>query len=120
LTLESEGLFGSIYGDSCQAYRTPALLQGGVNLFFFQAEDGIRYFHVTGVQTCALPISSVSVIPPTPPEMILTCTSSLPSSLSEPCRASSVPRTSVLITRLRVFFSPWPMFSNMFSSLADC
>src|SRR5690606_41185961 len=24
---------------------------------FFQAEDGIRYFHVTGVQTCALPIS---------------------------------------------------------------
>src|SRR5690606_40316680 len=25
--------------------------------FFFQAEDGIRYFHVTGVQTCALPIS---------------------------------------------------------------
>src|SRR5690606_40433761 len=26
--------------------------------FFFQAEDGIRVFHVTGVQTCALPISS--------------------------------------------------------------
>src|SRR5690606_32272994 len=25
--------------------------------FFFQAEDGIRDFHVTGVQTCALPIS---------------------------------------------------------------
>src|SRR5690606_5726045 len=25
---------------------------------FFQAEDGIRDFHVTGVQTCALPISS--------------------------------------------------------------
>src|SRR5690606_41194348 len=24
--------------------------------FFFQAEDGIRAFHVTGVQTCALPI----------------------------------------------------------------
>src|SRR5215475_14860738 len=27
--------------------------------FFFQAEDGIRDFHVTGVQTCALPISKV-------------------------------------------------------------
>src|SRR6266511_5459109 len=27
-----------------------------VELFFFQAEDGIRGFHVTGVQTCALPI----------------------------------------------------------------
>src|SRR5215203_6083530 len=25
--------------------------------FFFQAEDGIRYIGVTGVQTCALPIS---------------------------------------------------------------
>src|SRR5690625_698225 len=28
-------------------------------LFFFQAEDGIRDGHVTGVQTCALPISDV-------------------------------------------------------------
>src|SRR5690606_40533166 len=27
------------------------------SFFFFQAEDGIRDFHVTGVQTCALPIS---------------------------------------------------------------
>src|SRR6266478_6694504 len=26
--------------------------------FFFQAEDGIRYLTVTGVQTCALPISA--------------------------------------------------------------
>src|SRR5690606_39478255 len=25
-------------------------------IFIFQAEDGIRGFHVTGVQTCALPI----------------------------------------------------------------
>src|SRR5690606_39838533 len=30
--------------------------------FFFQAEDGIRDFHVTGVQTCALPISFIVVI----------------------------------------------------------
>src|SRR5690606_41046452 len=30
--------------------------------FFFQAEDGIRDFHVTGVQTCALPISSIYLI----------------------------------------------------------
>src|SRR5690606_40392561 len=34
--------------------------------FFFQAEDGIRDFHVTGVQTCALPIfagaSAVAVL----------------------------------------------------------
>src|SRR5439155_19153314 len=30
-------------------------------LFFFQAEDGIRDGHVTGVQTCALPISVMMV-----------------------------------------------------------
>src|SRR2546430_5498471 len=27
--------------------------------FFFQAEDGIRYLTVTGVQSCALPISRI-------------------------------------------------------------
>src|SRR5215208_2859116 len=30
-----------------------------VFFFFFQAEDGIRDGHVTGVQTCALPISPI-------------------------------------------------------------
>src|SRR5690606_40933211 len=35
--------------------------------FFFQAADGIRAFHVTGVQTCALPISRRSP----PPERVL-------------------------------------------------
>src|SRR6266704_1925928 len=29
-----------------------------VGIFFFQAEDGLRDRNVTGVQTCALPISS--------------------------------------------------------------
>src|SRR5207249_6485118 len=32
----------------------------GVFLFFFQAEDGIRDRNVTGVQTCALPISTTT------------------------------------------------------------
>src|SRR5207253_6843497 len=36
--------------------------------FFFQAEDGIRDGHVTGVQTCALPISGVFFAPAQPPE----------------------------------------------------
>src|SRR5690606_40206655 len=31
-------------------------------VFFIQAEDGIRYFHVTGVQTCALPICALIVL----------------------------------------------------------
>src|SRR5256885_3132789 len=30
--------------------------------FFFQAEDGIRDYKVTGVQTCALPISSARFV----------------------------------------------------------
>src|SRR6266511_5472414 len=35
------------------------------SLFFFcfRAEDGIRYFHVTGVQTCALPIWNDQIPP---------------------------------------------------------
>src|SRR5690606_39344770 len=36
---------------------------GIVCYFFFQAEDGIRDFHVTGVQTCALPIWFVPALP---------------------------------------------------------
>src|SRR5688500_20329570 len=30
--------------------------------FFFQAEDGIRDYKVTGVQTCALPISEAALL----------------------------------------------------------
>src|SRR5437867_7347253 len=33
-------------------------------IFFFQAEDGIRDRTVTGVQTCALPIYTLAVLPP--------------------------------------------------------
>src|SRR5207302_4751397 len=36
-----------------QSFRS----EWSVIYFFFQAVDGIRGFHVTGVQTCALPIS---------------------------------------------------------------
>src|SRR5205807_7743827 len=41
--------------------QSPVLVQGrvavgGFVFFFFQAEDGIRDYKVTGVQTCALPI----------------------------------------------------------------
>src|SRR5690606_29445523 len=44
-----------------RAYHIPVPRSGGetpniFSFFFFQAEDGIRDFHVTGVQTCALPI----------------------------------------------------------------
>src|SRR5439155_11747743 len=41
-----------------QTYNPNEQVVSGVyGYFFFQAEDGIRTGHVTGVQTCALPIS---------------------------------------------------------------
>src|SRR5439155_3294038 len=39
------------YADAAATARRAAAVR-----FFFQAEDGIRDGHVTGVQTCALPI----------------------------------------------------------------
>src|SRR6266511_5097235 len=36
-----------------------------VPFFLFQAEDGIRDFPVTGVQTCALPITTAKAVPST-------------------------------------------------------
>src|SRR5438874_11441891 len=38
-------------------FRSVTMLQRLDAVFFFQAEDGIRDLYVTGVQTCALPIS---------------------------------------------------------------
>src|SRR3712207_4527366 len=38
-------------------------------VYFFKAEDGIRDIGVTGVQTCALPISEIAELEATEPEM---------------------------------------------------
>src|SRR5499433_3789727 len=48
--MAADGLIG-INGD-----HPGALAIRGMRIFFFQAEDGIRDWSVTGVQTCALPI----------------------------------------------------------------
>src|SRR5688500_20368273 len=48
--------------------------------FFFQAEDGIRDYKVTGVQTCALPISSP----------VISCASAAATSGTRACRSPSV------------------------------
>src|SRR5256885_9711436 len=42
---------------STMSLRHPGYPFGSIFFFFFQAEDGIRDYKVTGVQTCALPIS---------------------------------------------------------------
>src|SRR5260370_38034988 len=44
-----------------------------INLFFFQAEDGIRDSSVTGVQTCALPISPPAACPCAPGNWSRSC-----------------------------------------------
>src|SRR2546430_10574870 len=59
--------------------------------FFFQAEGGIRDLTVTGVQTCALPISAPALYCPLP--VSNACPSRLPSSTSskytDTCSGSS-------------------------------
>src|SRR6266508_2622143 len=40
-------------------FNNSNVIMGIDGVFFFQAEDGIRDGHVTGVQTCALPISAL-------------------------------------------------------------
>src|SRR5438445_1719831 len=53
-------------------YNTPPLIGSLYScvFFFFQAEDGIRDIGVTGVQTCALPISSPREQAPAPEEKV--------------------------------------------------
>src|SRR5690606_39952682 len=67
--------------------------------FFFQAEDGIRDFHVTGVQTCALPIFAPDIVqdpvgtaPPAEPAC-LGVEEGLPEHRLEPLRPGRIVRS---------------------------
>src|SRR5260221_8842775 len=67
--VESEVIdaLASMSGDFIAAHSASVAVRYGslirrVLLFFFQAEDGIRDHCVTGVQTCALPISLVKSV----------------------------------------------------------
>src|SRR5256885_17199817 len=57
-------------------------------VFFFQAEDGIRDYKVTGVQTCALPISNH-------------LTGEAPESVVTPAEVPQVTGRSMLVKRLK-------------------
>src|SRR3712207_8823364 len=79
--------------------------------FFFQAEDGIRDIGVTGVQTCALPISprdpskvtlSTRTVAVEPPRTV-TWTPSLPTLLFLPTKAWS---PLVALSRIVKFSEP--------------
>src|SRR2546430_13632518 len=58
-------------------------------VFFFQAEDGIRDLTVTGVQTCALPISAPTTPAPTMTTSLVGCR------CARDPRAPTPPRPSV-------------------------
>src|SRR5207253_6144452 len=72
--------------------------------FFFQAEDGIRDGHVTGVQTCALPIWPFTTATTSSRGTSIFATrrsaggfispGSTPSSSATPPRKRAIPRTS--------------------------
>src|SRR5437763_13978291 len=53
------------------------------SFFFFQAEDGIRDTSVTGVQTCALPISEGPQAPQGPPTPQVSNPSKSPSATTQ-------------------------------------
>src|SRR5205807_3100082 len=92
-------------------------VMGGIRVlfFFFQAEDGIRDYKVTGVQTCALPICficdletprmatsgaftmGVKAVPPIPPRLeMLKQPPCISSALSLPSRALAASSPSSL------------------------
>src|SRR5690606_41574717 len=75
-------------------------LQCGV-LFFFQAEDGIRDFHVTGVQTCALPISPPARSPPpSPARRASTAGTATPATATPPTTSAACPRWRTPTTKI--------------------
>src|SRR5256885_7282577 len=64
ICVDSETNVGQARGESVEhenigysGYNEGVGRRAVVLFFFFQAEDGIRDYKVTGVQTCALPIS---------------------------------------------------------------
>src|SRR5256886_10787604 len=79
------------------------MLGVGVFFFFFQAEDGIRDLTVTGVQTCALPISRCSP-KPDPIVSTLAMNGSRPGEMTSRIR-TTVPRCTVLPFAATVPFS---------------
>src|SRR2546422_4771748 len=83
-----------------------------MDFFFFQAEDGIRDVAVTGVQTCALPISRGEPRTPRAPEdraaprastgVLISGLSGQPRSRVEAARGRSEEHTSELQSRLHL------------------
>src|SRR5690606_40238978 len=76
--------------------------------FFFQAEDGIRDFHVTGVQTCALPIF-MAVTPASAKASIESLKGKKPSDAKTAPLAFSFALSMAALTAHTRFTSPSPI-----------
>src|SRR5690606_39942124 len=80
--------------------------------FFFQAEDGIRDFHVTGVQTCALPdlIRTASALYSSVNFRLLVDISCPPiSALSTSCKVSAKSGEAQSVCLMLTAHSPLPL-----------
>src|SRR5262249_56332885 len=66
-----------------------------VCVFFFQAEDGIRYWSVTGVQTCALPIFEATA--PGPAVAVNVIAGSSPALATTRCSPIGAPSVHVVV-----------------------
>src|SRR5438034_4334333 len=75
-------------------------------LFFFQAEDGIRDHCVTGVQTCALPISPLLVVCATPLPLSEIVAGELPALLATETLPLTLPAAVGANTTFKV--AVWP------------
>src|SRR2546427_12056557 len=69
--------------------------------FFFQAEDGIRDLTVTGVQTCALPISSSSTCRSSCSAVISCCRAAVRAASAYPAERNRVPSAAASGCRSR-------------------
>src|SRR5256885_2487003 len=84
-------------------------VRGHLWVFFIQAEDGRRDYKVTGVQTCALPISCYYYLagcPPSDPASRSSSTSGKDSSTAAAWRSSPTRPRSTPATPTRRRFSP--------------
>src|SRR5205807_4458518 len=81
----------------------------GLPDFFFQAEDGIRDYKVTGVQTCALPISpscTASMTFASPPSVVIITTGMLLNAgFAFNALRSSIPSMLGMLTSVRTKFT---------------
>src|SRR2546429_4979428 len=94
-----------------------------VMFFFFQAEDGIRDVAVTGVQTCALPISSCPFVLwclISAYKLSRCCCTSARS--SSPCTRSGLSKLSLLfkaMSRLTSSSFTWQFINSLYSPCRD-